>query len=223
MISNLNTLVQDADKRMNICHQEMQHMSRLRGPLRKFEPKKSRDEMTDVEEESTSYSEGKYKRRRQDMPQPHKSILRQESKRFPKQLALRLSASPAPRPAHHKQRPSTLLPVPKYFAHNPLTCPDPTEYEIRKVPPDATVEEKKNCYNVAEFPGSDLSEYLPAPLPNKDLSRSRPQTQAPLNILMNHIDPYVRKMDDTNLQFLTDKVSCILSRFFSRVHADMVS
>lgn len=213
IISNLKTIAQDADKRMLLCNEGMQQMSRSsEQSLKKLESGKDRDEMSDVEDESAGYPRGKYKRRRQDvpLPQPRRSISRPESKRFsvPLPLRERSSASPAPWPVvHHKQRQSTHVPPPKFFGNNPLAYPDATEYEIRRVPEEVSVEEKKKSYNVAEFPKSDLSEYLPAPLPNKDLSRPRPQNQAGFKVLLGHIDPYVRKIDDSNLAFLTDKVS----------------
>ena len=93
------------------------------------------------------------------------------------------------------------------FGENPLTFDDPTIYHIRKVTEEMTEEEKKEIYGVSSFPHDDLSNLIAGTPPDKDFSNAKPTNQVAANTFLTYIEPFLRPLNEEDINFLKERVS----------------
>lgn len=117
--------------------------------------------------------------------------------------------SPAGSSSSDDHQPPPAASVPQYqtFGANPLTFDDPTIYHIRDVRPDMSDDEKKEIFNVASFPRSDLSDLIAGTPPDKDFSNAKPTNQVHANTFNTYLEPYFRPLTEEDLAFLRERVS----------------
>ncbi|KAI9722140.1 MAG: Transcriptional regulator [Chrysothrix sp. TS-e1954] len=105
----------------------------------------------------------------------------------------------------HQPRPATTIPQAQTFGEDPSTFEDPTIYHIRGVPHDATDEEKKEIYNVAEYPLSDLHDLTPGTPPDRDFSQAKPTQQATATQFAHYLEPYFRPLTMEDMALLEER------------------
>ena len=116
--------------------------------------------------------------------------------------------SPAASSSADDHQPPPAASVHQYqtFGANPLTFDDPTIYHVRDVRPDMSDDEKKEIYNVASFPHSDLSDLIAGTPPDKDFSNTKPTNQVHANTFNTYLEPYFRPLTEEDLAFLRERV-----------------
>ena len=105
----------------------------------------------------------------------------------------------------HQPLPAPAMPHLQTFGEDPSTFPDPTVYEIRKVTPDMTVDERKEIYSVAFFPPHDLEDQIAGSPPDKDFSNAKPTNQVQANTFATYLEPYFRPYTEEDLAFLRER------------------
>ncbi|KAM3089012.1 Transcriptional regulator [Clarireedia jacksonii] len=105
----------------------------------------------------------------------------------------------------HQPPPAPKIPNHQTFGEDPSTFPDPTVYEIRKVTPGMSEEEKKEIYSVAVYPKNDLKDLIAGTPPDKDFSNAKPTNQVQANTFATYLEPYFRPFTEEDLAFLRER------------------
>ena len=96
-------------------------------------------------------------------------------------------------------------PVPQQgFFPDPL-APDPIVYHIREITPGMSDAERKNIYNVTEYPTMDLSDQIAGQPPDKDFSNAKPTNQVAANTFLTFAEPYLRPLTEEDIAFLRER------------------
>ena len=105
------------------------------------------------------------------------------------------------------RQPAPAPSVPKYetFGPDPLRFPDPTVYEIREIVEGMSEEEKKEIFGVTVYPQDDLSHLIAGTPPDKDFSNTKPTNQVNPNTFAAYIEPYLRPLNEEDMNFLRDR------------------
>ena len=103
--------------------------------------------------------------------------------------------------------PAPLVPQVQTFGEDPSTFDDPTIYHIREVGDDATEEEKKDVFGVAEYPQNDLHDATPGTPPDRDFSNFKNDSKVTALQFNNYLEPFIRPLTQEDLAYLEEKVS----------------
>lgn len=106
---------------------------------------------------------------------------------------------------------STAIPDYQTFGPDPSTFDDPTVYQLQKVEPDMTEEEKKKVLGVVYYPQDDLHDLTPGTPPDRDFSNAKPSNQVTANQFATYLEPYVRPLTEDDLAFLKERVRPVIS------------
>ena len=80
-------------------------------------------------------------------------------------------------------------------------------YHVREVTDDMTDDEKREIYNVASFPKSDLHDLIAGTPPDRDFSNAKPTNQVNANTFLTYLEPYFRPLNEEDIAFLKERVS----------------
>ena len=83
---------------------------------------------------------------------------------------------------------------------------DNTTYHIEDVTPETSVEERREIYQVADFPRMDLSDLQAGDPPDMDFTNAKPQSQVAHATFTSYTDPYFRNFTEEDLAFLRERV-----------------
>jgi len=106
--------------------------------------------------------------------------------------------------------PVTAIPDYQTFGPDPSTFDDPTVYDLPKVDPDMTEEEKKRVLGVVYYPQDDLHDLTPGTPPDRDFSNAKPANQVTANQFATYLEPYVRPLTEDDLAFLKERVRPVI-------------
>lgn len=84
---------------------------------------------------------------------------------------------------------------------------DPTVYHVRDVTDDMPDDEKREIYNVAVFPKSNLYDLIAGLPPDKDFSNAKPSNQVNANTFAAYLEPYFRPLTEEDISWLRERVS----------------
>jgi hypothetical protein len=111
----------------------------------------------------------------------------------------------------HQPAPAAMVRQYQFFGEDPTEFPDSTIYEIRKVTPGMTEEEKKEIFSVAEYPPDDLHDLTAGTPPDRDFSSAKPTNQVAAATFINYVEPYLRPLTEEDRAFLQERVRLILT------------
>lgn len=91
------------------------------------------------------------------------------------------------------------------FGDDPSAVYDPTVYDIRPILESMTDAERRDIYNVAQWPESDLHDLTAGDPPDMDFSNAKPANQVNYSTFQTYLEPYIRPFSEEDVAFLKER------------------
>ena len=113
--------------------------------------------------------------------------------------------SPSDSEASRTDHPSTAPLYERAFGKDPTLFDDPIVYDIREVYDGMSEEEKREIFNVAVWPESDLRDMTAGDPPDMDFSNAKPANQVNFSTFQTYVEPYIRPFTEEDVTFLKER------------------